>query len=601
MLFRINLFCIVVILMNNKIKVSCTINLIPSFNKSIVIFNVAQKMINALDDSDKSLTVINIDLLEDLNELHYEVPFEIFSQSASQNVKVLNQPCETIFDYSKTAMMIILRKGAQDLSSLIDKYYKWRQFTHGTLAIIFLSDVTVENRYYLYDLSILFYQLSMKNLISVVVIIWSNTYKTPNWFTFNFFTGKLFNETGRYDFQKLYYENTKNFQGIKMKLCILHHPPFVEFDEKNNEIRGPEINLYLTLTKFLNINNRPVKPQSVKISSVMASLNYANNNSCDIIFTKTASFYVPGMANMSYPYFLDHYCILVPKAKEIVGIFKGVTPLQISVWYAIIITISLINFYWCIISYLKFPWCSNDSVHIGNIDLFRTFLNMPLNTDPSPMALSSKILIFSAILYGIAIVYIYQSVLYGYLIQPQFEKELNSYEDIQNFGLKIFVRKSELRLGKYFLNSISYDKNLVDFSSSITFESLIEEYKHTFKYGYMLRKTLSQSYLTKHGSDLHLTKNCLIDVMYSYKVACNFPYTMRFQQVLIRLEESGIVKFWDKAFEEKQIDSKFVQNESENVVIRFGDLAGAFILWCSGTLISSIVFCFEHFFKKKYK
>lgn len=576
---------------------SCELLAVPNIDRDSIIFNIANNISSAWNVYGNTLTIVNIGVLDNLSALSYNSAVELLSP-LSESIIENNSSCEGISSYDRTAILLILREFKVNIK--IDNIYKWPHYKRATLLITFIYSATVEDQNFLQNLLKLFYEFGSRGIIMVVIIVWSELHNAPNWFTFNYYSKELFNETGTFDFRRLYYRNTQNFHGLQIKSCVLHHEPFIEFSEDNSEIRGPDMKAFYTLMKFLNISSDVVKTQPKNTSTFIAAVNYAKNNSCDMLFTKSASFDLPGMVKMYYPIRLEHNCILVPKGGRSVGIFNLLTPFHIYVWYAVLISFCLSSAFWFKTYSNKVSLFSNAFIKISYLDFIKIQLNMPVVIQYRRLSGSIKIFIVFSTFYASFLVYAYQSVLYGFLVHPSIEKDLNTLHDIKKSGIKIFVQKTEFRYWKDDIDDKELLKLFLPVLSSNNFGPLIEHYHKEKRYGYTCRESWALSYLQKNYArklplNVHLAKECMNTGIYTYKVSCNFPFLLRFEQVFRRFEESGINSFWSREFIHTGPSRKLTETDNPTV-LKIEEIIGPIIFWCLGCIVAIITFCLEYYF-----
>lgn len=417
------------------IHISITVGHIFYFvddDKYSQIINLASTISDKWNVFGNTLTVIYWDNLDITKPLKYESALEIISLDHSrppQNYSI----CGDATNFDKTSMLIFINDLHFDINIILKKYYNWIHYKRATLLMTFVEKLSESDNDFTLQLKGLFNKFFKNGVVTVIVFIWSYQNSAIQWYTYNFFTYDLSNSTGRFDFRYLYYENTKNFNGLKIKACVFHNAPFTIFD--GDRIKGPELEAFYTLTNFLNISNHLVETQSANTSSVKATLNYARNNSCDVFFSKTIPLHLPGMANLPYPSRPDYICIFLPKGNRIVGIRTVLSPFQKYVWTIILVNFLAQNIFWLIIKSSNISWHS-DERFIWILDFLKILLNTSADLTSLRLVLSSKIFIAHIIFCGCLIAYAYQSVLVSFLVRPIYTKDITTLEGVENSGFK---------------------------------------------------------------------------------------------------------------------------------------------------------------------
>lgn len=557
------------------------------------VINFASYLTSKWSVYGNTMTVINMHNLDIKGILIYKSAMEIYSL----NYKAINRndTCEEMSDFDKATLLIILDDVDYDVETILQNHYRWRQYKLGTLTMVFIANLTTENKNIQNKLKILFQKFQEKGIVAIVAIVWSDSTNSIHLFTFNFFTKHLHNATDDLDVKQLYYKNTQNFYGSQIKSCVLHHPPYVEF-LGNNVFKGPEIESFQALIKFLNISDYIVPTQPANTSSYLASMNYAKNNACDILFTKTSLLSMPGMAKLYDPIKLDHVSLCVPKAGRVVGYFKIASPFDKFVWLSIFVSLLILRISWFAATQLKLPWRSVDDT-ISSFIFIRIQLNISLDKNLSYLVLSSKIFIAFSVFYGCFIAFAYQSVLVGFLVRPLFGENLNTMKDVAESNLKIYVPGLEFKIWQKNVETDSVSRKIrnkyLAASSVNNFEDLMQKNSYSNQFGYICRESWAKyKLITSHKSfNYHIVGEHLSPVFYAYSVACNFPYGPRFQQIFSRFEESGLTEFWERDFNRLRRNKS--TSSTNPTVLSLKDIIGALALWSLGMAISGVVFLLE--------
>lgn len=415
-----------------------------------------------------------------------------------------------------------------------------------------------------------------------------------NWFTYNPFTRVLLNATGELDFQQLYFVNTKNFQKKKIKSCVINTEPFTIFD--GNKIKGPDFEAFRVLTKHLNISDVLVETQPVNFSTMASTLYYAKHSLCDVFFSKTVIFNLEGMVNLPYPYRSDHLCIFLPKGKPLSGLNNVLLPFDDHVWAVILTSLLTESMLWMAIRWFNLSWHFEEK-RISVLDFLKFYLCMPSNINSLRLVLSSRIFIAFALVCGCFITYAYQSVLIGFLLNPVYKRDLKTLKEVELSDFKILAPELELNIWRLKTKDSILLKSFFPVPSNINYEDSLTKYYDSQKFGYASRaswvKYLQSLKSNASFLDVYLVEECLLTVLFSHIFACDFPFSLRFQQIFNRFEEFGFTLYWDRNLYTHEDKSK--RNPIDNTsVLNLEDLKGAIIIWYVGITIAFTAFCVEY-------
>lgn len=578
--------------------VFCILPTIIQKEKHLQVINFASHLTSRWNVYGSTMTVVNMKILDITGVLVYKSALELYSINYAPTIDY-ETSCDEVSNFHKTTLLIILNPIEYSIEKILENHYRWQQYKQGILTMVYVPDMTTEDPNVTRNLKELFHEIGNKGILAVVIIIWSNLTNSINMFTFNYFTNQLHNATERLNFEDLYFENTKNFHGSKVKSCIIHHPPYVELIQ-GNKFKGSEIKAFYTLAQFLNMSDELVETQPANVSTYEASMYYASHNTCDIFFTKTSFLIVPWMTKLLDPIKFDYMTFCVPRARRIAGYTKVVQPFDKMVWLAILITLFSLRAFWFVLKYFKLPWRVMDDNLISNFIFIRIQLNLPIDIVYPYLVLSSRIFIAFAVIYGCFIVFAYQSVLVGFLVRPLYDKDIHTLDELAETNLKLFMPSLEYKHITRHLEGVGYNKPIMHkflkASSANSFEKLMLKHKSSTSYGYLCRESWAR-YKQKNKTsffflNFHIVEESLSPTSYAHSVTCNFPYGPRFQQIFNRFEQSGLNEFWEREFT-KSKSSKGTIKSNIPVAVSLKDILGAIGLWCLGISFSVVVFLLE--------
>lgn len=468
-----------------------------------------------------TMTVLNSDNLDIYEPIELETAVEIYSNTFLPNVQPYVS-CKEFSTHDRTSMLIILNDLEYE-DDIIKRHYRWVHYERATLLMIYLNNFVEDEVNTLGQIRSAFQTRSNKKISNAIIIIWSKLNSAINWFAYNYFTNIVYNETGQYDFRQLYYRNTRNFFGFKLKPCFIHKPPFTIL--KDGELTGPEVQAFDTITKFLNISDDIVEPQSSNLSSYAVIKNYSKNNSCDVYFSKTAAFVTAGLVNPQYPNRLDYARIFLPKGNRRIGVQSVMSPFQKNVWVAICVNFIIQHIIWRILSWFKLSLRSNK---FSTLSIFKVQLNTSADLSNAPTALSSLIYIAVAIICSPFVAYAYQSVLVGFLALPIYEKGLKTLKQVEDSGYKIIVQELELNYWRSMTTDTIFSNSFISVPSNSNYAEFMGVDHDFKKVGYMIRDSRFQYLQAMHSSTKYLNfysvQQPFYSILYRNFFSCDFPY-----------------------------------------------------------------------------
>jgi hypothetical protein len=101
-------------------------------------------------------------------------------------------------------------------------------------------------------------------------------------------------------------------------------------------------------------------------------------------------------------------------------------------------------------------------------------------------------------------------------------------------------------------------------------------------------------------TELRVMRECISRYFISLGLSKKSPYTTAFNEVLVRLIETGIVQYWKKSILYRSVDpfmtGLFEKTEKNNIgpeMLRMENVQGAFLLLVAGDVICILVFIAE--------
>jgi hypothetical protein len=246
----------------------------------------------------------------------------------------------------------------------------------------------------------------------------------------------------------------QNFGGCKITASIIPKEPFVmSLNRKaNNENislydEGSDIKLFLFITGAMNlsvtftppINLTEIWPVKLANGSWTGALGEVFDNKADIAFSGLSINVERFMYfDVTKVYYFSGLLWIVPCAEPLEHVTGIIRVFSSSLWLLIFITIILSAGFICFVS----TWCSQfneEADHYRTIsncfyNVWATFLGV--SVPKMPVTDHLKIFFVILVWYSLAINTVFQAFVTSYLIEPGFQKQITSLEDLIESGIE---------------------------------------------------------------------------------------------------------------------------------------------------------------------
>lgn len=531
--------------------------------------------------------------------LIYSSPNDIIESFISNNISVIiNNDLERNFTEAYP-LLIFLIDEVHDLQEILEELYTTSSHVHKLPVFVVLDDDG-----YIEEV---FEVCKNSGIINVVVYYWSAVNESK-WYISAPETSEILDKSGDYNvLQKLHHDTKQNSKGFQVKTCIFdYRPAFVIFydTKKPNKTSGVDKYMMDTIMQHLNATNTIIKMEKSGSEFIEGRENL-RKKVCDIVFV---SLYMipdyPGVVDL-YPLDRDGLCFLVPKAKQRSHALNLIKPFQMHMWVYLILIFILLGAFWCCFFYCR--KISGEEKHLNLLDLYGILLNLNLHAEFEKMLTSSRIFICSLTIYSFYITFAYQGVLVGFLINPIYKTDMNTLEDVQKAGLKIYGLDKIIDTWKKTDEAKFYSddiKNLL--VGKPDYAELIRRRKsNDITVGFIGRQRIFKFFLDFkiHNSNgipvYHLMDECFQKTFCNYVVRRDFPFSKRIQNLIFRIVSAGLMQWWELKskyeFNEINVSNNInLDSDEDNLKeLTLSHLLGIFYCWLMGVGLSIAVFVGE--------
>lgn len=345
-----------------------------------------------------------------------------------------------------------------------------------------------------------------------------------------------------------------NLKHHKVRVYFTEEMPRVMMYNKG-QIGGVDGKVVLTILQQLNgtpilVNlNRSIQATNpVYLDGLI--MNKSLN--VDIIMNR----YPVGFGDSSFlqPIKMEYWCILVPRAANRPLYTNLILPFGPWVWFLTALVTILATI---VYNYLRKFTTGQDDIGFAFTEMWRFMLFLPISSHFRVFNLHEKLFSMACMVLGFFLTFWYSTLLISFLTKPVPQFQLDTLKDIGESGIKIMasieeyqklINNSEVRrlLPKSFFAHIT-PLNWPQFYST----------RNSFNksYAYLTpsdkgRFLLLEGTVTEHPT-YHLSKECILPLVTSYHVNKNSIFTERFNLMLLKIFDSGLLKKWfDDSFKE---------------------------------------------------
>ncbi|KAK5641917.1 hypothetical protein RI129_010464 [Pyrocoelia pectoralis] len=238
--------------------------------------------------------------------------------------------------------------------------------------------------------------------------------------------------------------------------------------------------------------------------------------------------------------------------------------------------------------------------------LFSLEILLAIAVPKQPKTYAARSVFISLAVYSILIIVMYQTLLMSHLLNPVYEKQISSFEDVINSKIRV----GGIRRYKEFFNDSSDEKTSYIYDIFETYKLndtalnwllTVANQRDTctissqFYVKYVTGKRESV-FVNKWGDVKILT---LKDLIFTYPIRMilprGFPLGSMFDIVIWKLNNGGIVREWAKRYEQQHqhYHSDDESDDSNDTVLTVYHLQGAFLLLLFGYAFSILAFILE--------
>ncbi|XP_046449165.1 ionotropic receptor 93a-like [Daphnia pulex] len=348
--------------------------------------------------------------------------------------------------------------------------------------------------------------------------------------------------------------------------------------------------------------------------------SYLWDRQCDLLLQDVLpTFRRHEIVDMTLPWNYDYFAFLIPAPDETANIDSIIKPFQWPVWLGIIISMV------CVIAvmsltqrYLEFrsqnkrgsqeipkQWLGSQYLYVfGNL----MSQGGPCTSKRLPYLLIATSWTLAAFIF----VQAYNSLLFSYVIAPVHQPLINSVYDIaESSDINLLAKKSGTidtllsnvnntglykKLGKR-LDALPNSRcPLV----SECIQLITPGSRNVFIDAAIYHLDSIKADFEKTGKcNLQLAKNYFYNVIPTFALRKNSPYTQSISQGLLELQEMGLIKYWDLWFRPmprqcmETIKSGYTTPTNKHTHLSLKNLTGAFIVLLVGFFLSLLAFLCE--------
>jgi len=367
------------------------------------------------------------------------------------------------------------------------------------------------------------------------------------------------------------------------------------------------------------------------------TLQYIESGKAEIIIT---SFFIHQYGKFKKYEFTvslyeDKLCFIAPTNGFVPKSYMPIMPFTPDLWIVLMMYNVLVCVLWFLIKYYsglfrrqevplplirtteKFIFSIQESnlsprIHpyVSSCFYFFEKLCYPLKEDSgtTTSTTSQRALLFGTLFFGVIIVGLYQSCLVSSLSNPFHYPELDTLEDVANSNFTIITKYQNLKQNVFLENTTLAnklrDKIKVIISNKRTNDIVAFNKKVVAISRYLSYKLDDLSnYFDADGNELlHIVKEYPYTYLLSYVVKLYSPYRERINELLLRMQEAGLIKLWyeNMAYPIYEAEQKRKMAKSEKKIkLTMKHYSLTFIGLSFGLLSCVIVFLAELYFAKR--
>lgn len=304
----------------------------------------------------------------------------------------------------------------------------------------------------------------------------------------------------------------------------------------------------------------------------------------------------------SFPYMADALVWMVPKAELVPHWTKLIHIYHPLLWITLLIFLIIFPILWIAVANIL----NNEETTFKKWDesQVRTFsMILGISLPKLPKSNTVRLLFTLWLLPSLIFITIYQSKLIAVLNKPQYERQISTNQEILDSGIEFGFN---INLKSIFSHEYQMEKEFLD-RGVICDLSLACPNRTAFRRDFATTKSsLAANYMrlkyytTSDGTSLvHIFKSSLFFHFVHVVFARGHPLFNRFNEIIIRLWEHGLTKYWRAKIESETLKSSIhqsIQGEENSLALSLKQLTPAFQFLFVGLFVAFITFVVENFY-----
>ncbi|KAJ3652666.1 hypothetical protein Zmor_018611 [Zophobas morio] len=292
------------------------------------------------------------------------------------------------------------------------------------------------------------------------------------------------------------------------------------------------------------------------------------------------------MVEYTVPYSSDQICAVVPKAEKVPELLILLKSFTLPAWLMIMFIFVICSVIWYLMGTSRNAWW----------EVYSLLHGIPVKISP----LTKQIpFLVSCMGFNIIIIGLVEGTLYRSLTTVSYYNDINTLEELDQSGLPIAPT-----FFTFTADTSKVMKNLKQRKVRPTRESILDIVAYNRSIAKLERKrdimwVLKTNFVDDEGEPLlHIVDECFTTFYISFIVPKNSIFLPTFNDVIIKLFESGLTNKWYEdvqfsSFVAKMDDMKVKTETSES--ISFDEIKAVFYVLLLGLALSLAVFCLEVF------
>ncbi|KAJ9599894.1 hypothetical protein L9F63_009841 [Diploptera punctata] len=397
----------------------------------------------------------------------------------------------------------------------------------------------------------------------------------------------------------LFESKFRNLHGYSLRISMYDHNPKAILDMEENRtvvnVRGEDGEILKTLAKLMNFSmiiNIPKgsndinfrRPNGNNLTGTEKSEELVYNRSDVCFISKFMRYTYKGRIDYTYPHDKQGFCVIVPKSHMIPQFLRIILPFKPILWAFTILMILTVSIFWYITKRML---------------IYRSSFVRVLLKVLSILEKHGKLLFFFLMYSSMVLVTMYQSSLISSLVIPYYYKDINTLEDLDKQGLKLVMypgMKESAVLNTKNPVRISLAKKIITKTNRLEdcLDILVSNNDVACACNELQAKvTVKRRKYFRNGMPLlHVMKHCLTFYAETYEIRRNSPFLPRFNTLIKRIMESGLLYKWrkDELYNSTLEEQHWLKTTDMATVLKLSHVQAAFYILIMGLSVSSLVF-----------